>query len=91
MIDDHGGPNLSDSNQDIVPKPNQIELGDGTLIPILYEDRSVLAIDKPPGWMLVPYTWQKTDRNLQAAIVSAIAEGFFWARSRNLSTTWHPD
>jgi 23S rRNA pseudouridine1911/1915/1917 synthase len=67
-----------------VPKPNQIELGDGTLIPILYEDRSVLAIDKPPGWMLVPYTWQKTDRNLQAAIVSAIAEGFFWARSRNL-------
>jgi 23S rRNA pseudouridine1911/1915/1917 synthase len=67
-----------------VPKPNQIELGDGTLIPILYEDRAVLAIDKPPGWMLVPYTWQKTDRNLQAAIVSAIAEGFFWARSRNL-------
>lgn len=61
-----------------------MELGDGTLIPILYEDRSVLAIDKPPGWMLVPYSWQRTNRNLQAAIVSAIAEGHFWARSRNL-------
>lgn len=67
-----------------MPKPSQIELGDGTLIPILYEDRSVLAIDKPPGWMLVPHTWQKTDRNLQSAIVSAIGEGHFWARSRNL-------
>src|SRR5829696_68693 len=65
-------------------RPNCIQLGDEVSIPILYEDRSVLAIDKPPGWMLVPYTWQKTDRNLQAAIVSAIAEGFFWARSRNL-------
>jgi len=37
-----------------VPKPNQIELPTGVLIPILYQDRSVLAIDKPPGWMLVP-------------------------------------
>ena len=67
-----------------MPKPNQIELGDGTLLPILYEDRSVIAIDKPPGWMLVPHSWQDTTRNLQAAIVSAIAEGHFWARSRNL-------
>jgi RluA family pseudouridine synthase len=67
-----------------LPKPNQIELGDGTLLPILYEDRSVIAIDKPPGWMLVPHSWQDTTRNLQAAIVSAIAEGHFWARSRNL-------
>ena len=67
-----------------MPKPNQIELGDGTRIPILYEDRSVIAIDKPPGWMLVPHSWQDTTRNLQAAIVSAIAEGHFWARSRNL-------
>ncbi len=65
-------------------KPAHIELGDGTQIPILYEDRSVLAIDKPAGWMLVPYTWQKTDRNLQAALVSSIGAGDYWARSRNL-------
>lgn len=65
-------------------RPNHIELGDGTLLPILYEDRSVIAIDKPATWMLVPYSWQKTNRNLQAAIVSSIAAGDHWARSRNV-------
>jgi 23S rRNA pseudouridine1911/1915/1917 synthase len=67
-----------------MPKPADMQLGDGTLIPILYEDRSVLAIDKPTGWMLVPHSWQRTSRNLQAAIVSAIGAGQFWARSRGL-------
>jgi len=67
-----------------VARPNRIELADGTCIPILYEDRSVLAIDKPAGWMLVPYNWDKTGRNLQLAISSAILGGAFWARSRNL-------
>ena len=70
-------------------KPGHIELGDGTLIPILYEDRSVIAIDKPPGWMLVPHSWQKTSRNLQAAIVSSIAAGDFWARSRGIKFLRH--
>jgi len=36
-----------------MPKPDQIELPTGERIPILHEDRSVLAIDKPAGWMLV--------------------------------------
>ena len=65
-------------------KPDHIELPTGERIPILYEDRSVLAIDKPAGWMLVPFSWQKTTRNLQAALTSSIAAGDFWARSRNL-------
>jgi 23S rRNA pseudouridine1911/1915/1917 synthase len=65
-------------------KPDHIELPTGERIPILYEDRSVLAIDKPAGWMLVPFSWQKTDRNLQAALVSSIAAKDFWARSRGL-------
>src|SRR3954451_19206231 len=43
-----------------------------------------MAIDKPAGWMLVPFSWQKTNRNLQAALTSSIAAGDFWARSRNL-------
>jgi RluA family pseudouridine synthase len=67
-----------------VARPNRIELADGTSIPILYEDRSVLAIDKPAGWMLVPYNWDKTGRNLQLAISSAVLGGAFWARTRNL-------
>ena len=67
-----------------MPKPSQIELPTGERIPILYEDRSVLAIDKPRGWMLVPFSWQKTPRNLQAALTSSIAAQDFWARSRSL-------
>jgi 23S rRNA pseudouridine1911/1915/1917 synthase len=72
-----------------VPKPSDIELGDGTRIAILHEDRSVLAIDKPRGWMLVPYSWQKTNRNLQAALVSSITAGQFWARSRGIRFLRH--
>jgi RluA family pseudouridine synthase len=65
-------------------KSKFIELPFCEPIPILYEDRSVLAIDKPRGWLLVPVNWQNTNRNLQAAINSSISAGDFWARSRNL-------
>jgi 23S rRNA-/tRNA-specific pseudouridylate synthase len=67
-----------------VAKPNSIELPGVPAIPILYEDRAVLAIDKPRGWMLVPFTWQRTNRNLQTAILSSIEAGDYWARSRSL-------
>jgi RluA family pseudouridine synthase len=69
-----------------------IELGQGrdaTRLSILYEDRSVMAIDKPAGWLLVPFSWQRTPRNLQAAIASSIAARAFWARSRNLKFLRH--
>ena len=68
-------------------KPTFIELDEGKItqrIPIIYEDRSALAVDKPAGWMLVPFSWQNTNRNLMAALTSSIAAGDFWARSRNL-------
>jgi 23S rRNA pseudouridine1911/1915/1917 synthase len=67
-----------------MPKPDHIELPTGERIAILYEDRSVISIDKPRGWMLVPFSWQKTNRNLQAALTSSIAARDFWARSRGL-------
>ncbi len=73
-------------------RPQFIELGrkrDLTRLPILYEDRSVIAIDKPAGWMLVPFSWQRTQRNLQAAITSSIAARDFWAKSRNLKFLRH--
>ena len=70
-------------------KPTHIPLQGSDPIPILYEDRSVLAIDKPIGWMLVPFTWQRTSRNLQAALTSSIAAGHFWARSRGLTALQH--
>ena len=65
-------------------KPAAIELPGCEPIPILYEDRTVIAIDKPRGWMLIPHTWQKTDLNLQAAISSSIAARDHWSASRGL-------
>lgn len=70
-------------------KPHSIELPGCEPIPILHEDRSVLAIDKPRGWMLAPVAWQNTLRNLQAAIESSIAARDFWARSRGLKFLRH--
>jgi RluA family pseudouridine synthase len=72
-----------------VAKPRIIELPDGTRIPIVYEDRSVMAIDKPAGWMLVPYDLDKTNRNLHRAISSSILARDFWARSRELKYLRH--
>lgn len=66
-------------------KPSFIELGPGIPpIPVLYEDRSVLALDKPAGWLVVPSDWQRTARNLQAALESAVVGGEYWARRRGL-------
>jgi RluA family pseudouridine synthase len=70
-------------------KTKFIELPGCDLIPIIYEDRSVLAIDKPRGWMLVPDSWRKTNWNLQTAIDSSIRADDFWARSRNLTYLRH--
>jgi len=70
-------------------KPNFIDLPGCDPIPIIYEDRSVLAIDKPRGWMLVPDSWRKTNWNLQTAIDSSIRADDFWARSRNLTYLRH--
>jgi len=67
-----------------VAKTPYIELGVGTVIPILYEDRSVLAIDKPNGWMLAPESWDKTGRNLPRALESSLQARDHWAHSRNL-------
>jgi len=70
-------------------KPNFIELPGCDPIPIIYEDRSVLAIDKPRGWMLVPHSWRQTNWNLQAAIDSSMRADDFWAKSRNLKYLRH--
>jgi len=64
-------------------KPNCIELC-GERIPILYENRSLVAIDKPTGWMLAPDSWRHTGRNLQAAVQASIGAREFWCRARNI-------
>lgn len=53
-------------------------------IPVLREDRAVLALDKPYGWMLAPETWRHTGRNLQTALQEAIARREYWCVSRRI-------
>lgn len=67
-----------------VAKPDCFELHDGSIVNILYEDRGVLAIDKPAGWMLGPDDGEHADRGLHRALVDSIEAGDWWARSRNL-------
>jgi 23S rRNA pseudouridine1911/1915/1917 synthase len=70
-------------------KPTYIELLNGLIIPILYEDRTVFAIDKPAGWLVAPESWEQTGRNLVLALNSSMQAGDFWARSRNLKFLRH--
>lgn len=66
-------------------KTNFIELSNGKLkIPIIFENRSILIIDKPAGWILAPAHWKNTARNLQREIEISILCKDFWARCRNL-------
>lgn len=65
-------------------KTDYVELPEGTRVPILYEDRAVLALDKPPGWVLGPDDEERSRHNLQVALTEGISRGAFWARSRSL-------
>jgi 23S rRNA pseudouridine1911/1915/1917 synthase len=65
-------------------KTDHVELPDGERVPILFEDRSVLAIDKPPGWMLGPEDEEHIRRNLHLALTAGIEAGEWWARCRSL-------
>lgn len=65
-------------------KPSEIDLPDGTGVPVVYEDRSVMILDKPAGWMVAPDEWTHTARNLSLAIREGMDLGDWWARSRNL-------
>lgn len=65
-------------------KPLMIEMPDGKSMPILYEDRSAIAVDKPSGWV-VSAEWQTNpDTNLQLFLQAGVFNRDFWARSRNL-------
>jgi 23S rRNA pseudouridine1911/1915/1917 synthase len=68
----------------IVAKTDYAELPDRTRVPILYEDRAILALDKPPGWVLGPDDEERLRHNLHLALLDGIERGAFWARSRNL-------
>jgi len=64
--------------------PSFIPLAPGQVAPVVYEDRAVLIIDKPSGWILAPCSWHRTSRNLQRVFESAIRANAPWARQRGL-------
>ena len=51
---------------------------------IVFENRSLLAIDKPAGWMLSPTHWTRTSRSLQQAIESSLQLRLPWVKRHNL-------
>ena len=59
---------------------DEITLENGLRLSILFEDRAVLAIDKPFGWLLAPEAWTNTGRNLQLALLSSIQRREHWTR-----------
>lgn len=56
----------------------------GLTIPVLHEDRAMLAIDKPAGWMLAPEHAHKVIHNLHALLMGSVMAGDVWARSRGI-------
>lgn len=65
-------------------KPREIDLPDGTLVQVIYEDRSVMVLDKPTGWLVAPDDWIRTGRNLFLALREGMDRSDWWAASRNL-------
>jgi 23S rRNA pseudouridine1911/1915/1917 synthase len=65
-------------------KTDYVELPDGSQVSILHEDRAVMAIDKPPGWMLGPEDEEHVRRNLHIALTLGIEAGSWWAKCRSL-------
>ena len=65
-------------------KTDYVELPDGSQVSILHEDRAVMAIDKPPGWMLGPEDEEHVRRNLHIALTLGIEAGAWWAKCRSL-------
>ena len=62
---------------------NSLRLGRSN-IKVIYEDRSLMAIDKPPGWLITTPKWSRTQQNLQREIELGILRGDDWARQRQL-------
>ncbi len=67
-----------------MPKTSNIELPGLVRIPIVFENRTVLIVDKPAGWVLGPDGPIGRRGNLQVAVESSINHGAYWARSRSL-------
>jgi 23S rRNA pseudouridine1911/1915/1917 synthase len=53
-------------------------------VEILFEDESILALDKPAGLLVSPDRWDKRRDNLMGLLHNAVARQAPWTRTRNL-------
>ncbi len=68
-------------------KPERIEtirLSTKLIVPVIYEDRHLLGITKPAGYLIAPIQWENTSRNLMLMLREGIEMGAPWARRRVL-------
>ena len=65
-------------------RPNVIRLGRSVSVPVLYEDRDIMAIDKPAGWMVTTPKWSQTRQNLQREIEIAIERRETWVTQKQI-------
>lgn len=65
-------------------KIETIRLSPKLTVPIIYEDRHLLAINKPSGYLIAPLQWEQTSRNLMLMLREGVDMGAPWARRRVL-------
>ncbi|MCX7826337.1 MAG: RluA family pseudouridine synthase [Verrucomicrobiae bacterium] len=53
-------------------------------VDVLYEDRALLAINKPAGLIAAPESWSRTRRNLMRYLQEGIQRRAYWAVSRGI-------
>jgi RluA family pseudouridine synthase len=53
-------------------------------VDVLYEDRALLAINKPAGLIAAPESWSRTRRNLMLYLQEGIQRRAYWAVSRGI-------
>lgn len=61
-----------------------LRLSSKIVVPVLYEDRYLIAIDKPSGLLVAPANWEQTSRNIMLMLREGVERGTPWARRRNL-------
>jgi tRNA pseudouridine32 synthase / 23S rRNA pseudouridine746 synthase len=66
------------------PETERIHLGRSLEIPVLYEDKWILAINKPAGLLVAQESWERTRRNLMRMLQAGIDHRAYWAVHRGL-------
>lgn len=61
-----------------------LRLSRSITVPVVYEDKYLMAINKPSGLIVAPVHWTETSRNLMKMLRDGLEMGTPWAKRRNL-------